>query len=61
MDVLKRFVNGDPGAILRGDATGFCRSWKNQREITVAAMHFLQEDSPDEIGRGVADWLGEIR
>ena len=59
-DVPKLFVNGDPGAILRGDAREFCRSWTNQREITVAGVHFLQEDSPDEIGRGVADWLGEI-
>ena len=59
-DVPKLFVNGDPGAILRGDARDFCRSWKHQREITVAGVHFLQEDSPDEIGRGVADWLGEI-
>ena len=56
-EVPKLFVNGEPGAILRGEPRDFCRTWKNQREITVAGIHFLQEDSPDEIGSGVADWL----
>ena len=34
-----------------------CRRWPNQKEVTVAGIHFLQEDSPDEIGQGVAEWL----
>ena len=59
-EVPKLFVNGDPGAILRGDARDFCRSWINQREVTVPGIHFLQEDSPDEIGREVAAWLREL-
>jgi hypothetical protein len=25
--------------------------------VTVRGVHYLQEDSPDEIGRAVADWL----
>jgi haloalkane dehalogenase len=58
--VPKLFVNAKPGAILRGAAREFCRSWPNQKEITVAGTHFIQEDSPDEIGRGVATWLKEI-
>ena len=54
--VPKLFVNADPGAILVGEQREFCRSWPNQREVTVASNHFLQEDSPDEIGRAIADW-----
>ena len=27
-------------------------------EKTVAGIHFVQEDSPDEIGRAVAEWMG---
>ena len=54
--VPKLFVNADPGAILVGEQREFCRSWPNQREVTVAGNHFLQEDSPDEIGRAIADW-----
>ena len=56
-DVPKLFVNAEPGAILTGEPREFCRSWSNQREVTVKGSHFIQEDSPDEIGQAVADWL----
>jgi len=56
-DVPKLFVNAEPGAILTGEQREFCRSWSNQREVTVKGSHFIQEDSPDEIGQAVADWL----
>jgi len=59
-EVPKLFVDAKPGAILRGAARDFCRSWPNQKEIRVPGVHFVQEDSPDEIGRGVAAWLKEI-
>ncbi len=55
--VPKLFVNADPGAILTGDQRDFCRSWPNQTEVTVAGIHFIQEDSPHEIGQAIADWL----
>ncbi len=55
-DLPKLFINAEPGAILRGDAADFCRSWPNTTEITVKGVHFVQEDSPDEIGQGVATW-----
>lgn len=57
-DVPKLFVNADPGAILIGTQREFCRSWPNQREVTVKGNHFVQEDSPDEIGAAIADWIG---
>jgi haloalkane dehalogenase len=56
-DKPKLFINGEPGAILVGDMRTFCRSWKNQTEVTVRGKHFLQEDSPHEIGQAIADWL----
>jgi haloalkane dehalogenase len=56
-DVPKLFVNAEPGAILTGPARDFCRTWPNQTEVTVKGNHFLQEDSPDEIGRAIAAWL----
>jgi len=59
--VPKLFVNADPGAILRGVQRDFCRTWPNQTEVTVRGSHFVQEDSPDEIGRAVAGWLRGIR
>ena len=60
-DLPKLFVNAEPGAILTGDQREFCRSWPNQREITVKGIHFIQEDSPDEIGQAVAKWRGALR
>jgi haloalkane dehalogenase len=57
----KLFVNADPGSILVGAQREFCRTWPNQREITVRGSHFVQEDSPDEIGRAIARLLEDIR
>ena len=60
-DVPKLFVNGEPGAILTGAQREFCRGWKNQTEVTVAGSHFLQEDSPEEIGRAIAGFVRGLR
>jgi haloalkane dehalogenase len=56
-DLPKLFINAEPGAILIGPARDFCRSWKNQREVTVPGSHFIQEDSGPLIGRAIADWM----
>ncbi len=55
-DVPKLFVNANPGTILIGAQREFCRGWPNQTEVTVTGAHFIQEDSPDEIGAAIADW-----
>jgi haloalkane dehalogenase len=60
-DVPKLFINGDPGSILVGPQRDFCRSWPNQTEVTVKGLHFLQEDSPDEIGAAVAAFVRRCR
>jgi haloalkane dehalogenase len=56
-DLPKLFINADPGSILTGPQREFVRSWPNQTEVTVSGTHFVQEDSPHEIGRAIADWL----
>jgi haloalkane dehalogenase len=56
----KLFINADPGTILVGPQREFCRTWPNQREVTVRGSHFAQEDSPDEIGRAVADFVRRL-
>jgi haloalkane dehalogenase len=55
-DLPKLFINAEPGAILTGPQRDFCRSWPNQTELTVRGNHFIQEDSPDEIGVALAEW-----
>tara|TARA_Y100000768_G_C23864531_1_gene627380 strand:- start:219 stop:1031 length:813 start_codon:yes stop_codon:yes gene_type:complete len=56
-DLPKLFINADPGTILVGRQREICRKWKNQIEITVKGAHFIQEDSPNEIGRAINEWL----
>jgi haloalkane dehalogenase len=53
----KLFVNAEPGSILVGAQRAFCRTWPNQQEVTVAGSHFVQEDSPAEIGQAIARFL----
>ncbi len=59
-ELPKLFINADPGSILVGPQREFCRSWPNQQEVTVKGLHFIQEDSPVEIGQAVATWLTNI-
>ena len=59
-ELPKLFINAEPGAILIGKQREFCRTWKNQKEITVKGSHFIQEDSPNEIGSAIFDWLSGL-
>lgn len=56
----KLFINAEPGSILVGRQREFCRSWPNQTEVTVKGVHFIQEDSPVEIGQAVAKWASDL-
>ena len=56
----KLFINAEPGAILTGPQREFCRTFSNQREVTVPGVHFIQEDSPHEIGAAIAQWYAGL-
>lgn len=53
----KLLISAEPGGILVGKHLAFCRTWPNQTEVTVKGTHFIQEDSPDEIGAAIAAWI----
>jgi len=53
----KLFINAEPGSILVGRQREYCRTWPHQKEVTVPGKHFVQEDSPSEIGQAIAEWL----
>ena len=59
-DTPKLFVNAEPGAIVTGRVREFARTFKNQREVTVQGRHFIQEDSPHEIGDALADFIRSL-
>jgi haloalkane dehalogenase len=58
--VPKLFINAEPGSILTGRQREFCRTWPNQTEVTVKGLHFIQEDSPQDIGRAIAAWYAAL-
>ena len=59
-DIPKLFVNAEPAAILIGAQREFCRSWRNQTEVTVPGLHFIQEDSAGEIGAALSEWIASL-
>lgn len=56
-EVPKLFVNAEPGSIMGDRVRELVRSWPNQTEVTVPGVHFIQEDSGQEIGQAIAEWL----
>jgi haloalkane dehalogenase len=60
-DLPKLFISAEPGALLVGRARDFCRTWRDQREISVKGIHFIQEDSPEEIGAALRSFVGGLR
>ncbi|MEQ8663486.1 MAG: haloalkane dehalogenase, partial [Gammaproteobacteria bacterium] len=56
----KLFINAEPGMILTGRLRELARGWKNQQEVTVPGLHFMQEDSPDAIATAIRTWLADL-
>jgi haloalkane dehalogenase len=58
--IPKLFINGDPAGFLIGEQREFCRAWPNQQEVTVKGAHFLQEDSPHEVGEALRQFVAKV-
>ena len=56
----KLFINAEPGVLITGPARDTVRSWPSLTEVTVAGLHFIQEDSPDQIGEAIRDWHASL-
>ncbi|GGA84924.1 haloalkane dehalogenase [Puia dinghuensis] len=59
--VPKLWIHGNPGAVENDSMRKFCRTWPNQTERSVKGKHFLQEDSPMEIGEAIAEFVKRLR
>jgi haloalkane dehalogenase len=59
--VPKLYFHTEPGALDHGRQREFCRTWPNQTEVSVKGIHFVQEDSPIEIGAAVANFVRSLR
>ncbi|MFD1937601.1 MULTISPECIES: haloalkane dehalogenase [Nonomuraea] len=53
----KLLISAEPGALLVGRALEFARTWPNQQEVTVSGSHYIQEDSPEEIGIALREFV----
>jgi len=58
--IPKLFVNAEPAGFLIGAQREYCRTWKNQQEVTVDGAHFLQEDSPEAVGKAIAQFISSV-
>ena len=56
-DIPKLFINAEPGFIVRGRIRELIRTWPNLTEVTVSGIQYVQEDSPDEIGTAIAEFV----
>ncbi len=58
--IPKLFIDAEPAGFLIKGQREFCRSWPNQQVVTVKGAHFLQEDSPDEVGEAIARFVAKV-
>jgi len=61
--IPKLFIAAEPGAVITAGSANrrFCETLKNQQEVTVKGRHFVQEDSPAEIGAALRRFVTETR
>jgi haloalkane dehalogenase len=58
--IPKLFIDADPAGFLIKGQREFCRAWPNQQTVTVQGAHFLQEESPREVGEATASFIGKV-
>ena len=46
----KLFIDAEPGVFITGRIRKLASSFPNQDRVVVRGLHFVQEDSPDEVG-----------
>jgi len=59
-DIPKLFIDAEPAGFLIGAQREFCRAWPNQETVTVKGAHFLQEESPTEVGEAMARFVSKV-
>lgn len=54
--IPKLFLRADPGN-LTPSSLAVCRAWPAQSEVGVRGLHYPQEDSPEEVGQALVNWI----
>jgi len=58
--IPKLFIDAEPAGFLIGAQREFCKDWPNQETVLVKGSHFLQEESPDEVGAATARFVSKV-
>jgi haloalkane dehalogenase len=58
--IPKLFIDAEPAGFLIKGQREFCRAWPNRQQVTVKGAHFLQEDSPHEVGDAIARFVAKV-
>jgi haloalkane dehalogenase len=58
--IPKLFIDAEPGGFLIKGQREFCRGWPNQQTVTVKGAHFVQEESPREVGEATAAFVSKV-
>ena len=58
--IPKFFIHTDPGT-MSPSALAVCRAWPMQSEMSVRGLHYPQEDSPNEVGQALVNWMQTLR
>ncbi len=56
-DLPKLWIDVSEGALIAGQRRDIAAGLPNQESVRVDGRHFAQEDSPNEIGSAIAEWL----
>jgi haloalkane dehalogenase len=58
--IPKLFIDAEPAGFLIGAQREFCRAWPNQQTVLVKGSHFLQEETPKEVGEATAKFVSRV-
>ncbi|MDJ1493062.1 haloalkane dehalogenase [Cytophagaceae bacterium DM2B3-1] len=59
--IAKLYIQAEPGLFGRGRLDEFSSKWPNQQHLKVSGGHFIQETTPDVIGKALASFVRSLR
>jgi haloalkane dehalogenase len=54
--IPKLFIHTEPGT-MGPSSLAVCQAWPMQSEVSVRGIHYPQEDSPEEVGQALVNWI----
>ena len=58
--IPKLYIHVEPETVMKGHVLEHVRTFPNQTEVRVRGLHYVQEDSPHEVGEALAEWYRSL-